>query len=38
MEGFGKESWLDGSWYEGQYKANCKHGRGLFVWPNGNSY
>lgn len=32
MEGFGKFNWPDGRIYEGEYKDDKKHGKGLFKW------
>ncbi len=34
----GKESWADGSTYEGEYVRGEKKGKGRFVWPDGSCY
>jgi hypothetical protein len=38
QHGMGKESWTDGSVYEGEYLAGKKHGRGLYSWNDGSKY
>ena len=35
QEGHGKETWTDGSGFEGSYKQGQKSGRGKAWWPNG---
>ena len=34
-DGFGRNIWPDGSWYEGNYQRGLQHGRGKFVVVNG---
>ena len=34
----GKETWKDGSIYEGQYRQGHKHGQGVYVWSDGSTY
>jgi hypothetical protein len=34
MQGKGKFSWAYGSYYEGDYMQDMKHGYGTFVWPD----
>lgn len=38
LEGFGKETWPDGSHYSGYYKNGLKHGRGTFIWIDNAKY
>ena len=38
MQGFGKTSWPDGRFYEGNYYNDKKHGQGNFQWSNGNRF
>jgi hypothetical protein len=35
MEGHGVFSWTDGRKYDGEYKADNKHGNGTLTWPDG---
>lgn len=35
--GFGKKKYSNGT-YEGQFKNNFRHGRGVYKWNNGESY
>ena len=30
--GKGKETWVDGAFYEGDFLRGLKHGRGFFKW------
>lgn len=36
--GKGKESWPNGTIYEGEFYDDKKHGQGKFVWDDGSSY
>ena len=36
MNGFGKESFTDGSVYEGEYADGLKHGKGKITWANSS--
>lgn len=38
MEGYGIYHWIDGSSYEGEYKASLKDGRGKYIYPDGRIY
>ena len=38
QDGYGIETWTDGSRYEGNYKAGKKHGNGTYVWSDGSKY
>jgi len=33
-----KETYSDGSWYEGEFKNGKYHGQGTFCWTNGTKY
>lgn len=35
-DGYAKMDFLDGEVYEGEWKENKKHGKGVYVWPSGN--
>jgi hypothetical protein len=34
----GKETWVDGSSFEGEYAQGKKHGLGHYIWSDGASY
>ena len=34
----GKETWIDGSSYEGNYIYGKRQGYGIFKWPDGSEY
>lgn len=34
----GRKKFADGSVYEGQWLKDVMHGRGKFIWPNGDIY
>jgi hypothetical protein len=34
----GKETWTDGSVYEGQYSDSLKNGKGKFKWADGSKF
>lgn len=38
QNGFGIETWSDGSIFEGYYKEGLKDGTGSYTWPDGSSY
>lgn len=38
QEGFGLETWEDGSVFEGEYAQGMKNGQGIFKWKDGSSY
>ncbi len=38
MNGFGKMEWADGRSYEGEFKNDLKHGKGIYISENGNRY
>ena len=38
QNGYGKETWVDGSRFEGYYKDGQKHDYGVYVWKKGNQY
>lgn len=33
-DGYGRQEWVDGTYYEGEWKSNTRHGRGFLVFPN----
>ena len=35
-DGYAKMDFLNGEVYEGEFKENKKHGKGVYVWPSGN--
>mmetsp|Transcript_33017 Transcript_33017/g.58105 ORF Transcript_33017/g.58105 Transcript_33017/m.58105 type:complete len:420 (+) Transcript_33017:4315-5574(+) len=37
-DGFGKQEWKNGDFYEGQWKENTQHGWGRNVWDDGSEY
>lgn len=37
-EGYGVFIWVDGEYYEGQFKANKPHGYGVYHYKNGDAY
>jgi len=38
QDGFGVETWSDGSKYEGEYVAGKKQGKGKYIWADGSQY
>jgi hypothetical protein len=36
--GHGKESWSDGSFFEGVFAQGKKNGNGTYVWPDHTTY
>jgi len=38
MEGTGIFTWMDGRYYEGEYRDDKKEGFGIFKWPDGRCY
>lgn len=39
QEGYGEETWTDGSIYKGFYRRGKKHGKGgVFTWVDGTKY
>lgn len=38
MDGRGAFKWSCGKTYEGNYKANKRHGFGIFTWPDGRKF
>ena len=38
MEGFGKFTWSDGRYYEGEWKESMMDGKGMQIWPDGRKY
>lgn len=38
QNGYGEESWPDGSCYKGDFKQGVKHGHGEFIWKNKERY
>ncbi len=34
----GKETWIDGSSYQGGYRDGKKHGEGRYRWADGSEY
>ena len=37
-QGKGMESYIDGSYYKGDYYEGKKHGKGVFNWPDQSKY
>jgi len=37
-EGYGREIYYDGSYYEGQFKEDKKDGFGKYSWSDGDKY
>lgn len=37
-EGWGRQIFANGSSYEGMWKNNVPHGRGIFIQPDGGRY
>lgn len=37
-DGIGKETRIDGSIYEGDFKRGNKHGNGYYKWKTGDEY
>jgi hypothetical protein len=38
QHGHGRETWPDGSSYDGYYEQGKKHGQGTYVFSNGSVY
>jgi hypothetical protein len=38
MAGRARQTWPDGSVYDGEYHAGRRHGRSAHAWPNGTRY
>lgn len=38
QHGIGKETWADGSCYDGEYVGGQKNGKGLYLWGDGSKY
>jgi uncharacterized protein YbaP (TraB family) len=38
QNGYGQETWENGSCYKGDYVESMKHGRGVFNWADGSKY
>ena len=36
--GWGRMTYIDGSFYEGEWKAGVRQGEGILLYPNGNLY
>ena len=34
----GRQTWSDGSWYEGQWGNDNMKGHGRYEWPDGRKY
>jgi hypothetical protein len=37
-EGNGQLSLEAGQFYSGEFKNDCPHGKGIYIWPNGDAY
>lgn len=37
-DGFGKETWPDGSYFIGRFKNGVKDGKGAFTWSDNAKY
>ncbi len=38
MSGFGRQTFVSGEKYEGEYLNNFRNGYGIYTWPNGAKY
>lgn len=37
-DGYGKEKFINGDYYQGEYKMGKFHGKGKYIWVNGSVY
>jgi len=38
MNGYGKYTWFDDRFYEGNWLDHKMHGEGIYTWPDGRKY